>query len=366
MSGPVGVGVIGAGVISTQYLENLTRAADVDVVMVADLDTARAADRAAEYGVPRGGSVEELLARDDIEIVVNLTIPAAHVPVGRDVIAAGKHVFSEKPLALDLPSGRELVEAGAAAGLRVACAPDTILGQGLQTGFRMLADGDIGTPLTAITQFQVPGPESWHPSPEFLYAVGGGPLFDIGPYYLSTLVQALGPATRVIARGSQSHAERVIGSGPKAGTVFPVEVPTHVAGIIDFASGASAQVLFSFQSALSRVGVVEVAGTDGTIAFPDPNMFDGEVSLWRRGEDDVERVILPEAPFTRGSGVVELARAIREGRPERCSGEFALHILDLMASLETSARTGSAVELTTSPVVAPPLPADWDPLARTL
>jgi predicted dehydrogenase len=365
MSGPVGVGVIGAGVISAQYLRNLTRAPDVDVVMVADLDADRAAARASEFGVGAGGSVEALLARDDVEVVVNLTIPAAHVPVGVAALEAGKHVFSEKPLALDVPSGRGLVDAGAAAGLRVACAPDTILGQGLQTGFRVVAEGGIGTPLTAITQFQVPGPESFHPSPEFLYAVGGGPVFDIGPYYLSTLVQVLGPAVRVVARGSQSRAERVILKGPRKGTVFPVEVPTHVAGLIDFESGASAQVMFSFQSTMRRVGVVEIAGTDGTIAFPDPNRFDGKVRVWRGGRN-IDRVTLPKADFTRGTGVVELARAIRAGEPERCSGEFALHILDLMASLDESVRTGEAVSLSTHPVVAPPLPPEWDPLERTL
>lgn len=369
-SGRVGVGVIGAGVISQQYLENLTRAADVSVVMVADLDTDRAAARAAEYGVPSSGTVAELLARDDIEIVVNLTIPAAHVPVALDALAAGKHVWSEKPVALDLASGQALLDEAQRSGLRVACAPDTVLGAGIQTGRRLIEAGVIGEPLTALTLFQVSGPEAWHPSPEFLYARGGGPLFDMGPYYLSTLVQLLGPAARVVARGSQARASRVIGSGPRAGTAFPVEVPTHVAALIDFENGTTAQSTFSFQSSRPRVGVVEIAGTEGTLSLPDPNMFDGDLRIWRDGmfeESDAEVVPATGSTFSRGAGVVELARAIRAGRPERASGEFAFHVLDLMVSLQQSAETdGGAVDIASTVAVPPALPEDWDPTASTL
>lgn len=370
MTGPVGVGVIGAGVISQQYLENLTRAADVRVLMVADLDTARAAARAAEYGVPSSGSVAELLARDDIEIVVNLTIPAAHVPVALDVLATGKHVWSEKPFALDLVSGQALLDEAHRAGLRVACAPDTVLGAGIQSARRLIEAGAIGTPLTALTLFQVAGPESWHPNPDFLYARGAGPLFDMGPYYLSTLVQLMGPATRVVARGSQARASRVIGSGPRAGESFPVEVPTHVAALIDFENGTTAQSTFSFQSSRPRVGVVEIAGTEGTLSLPDPNMFDGELRIWRDGmmeESDAEVIAAVGSTFSRGAGVVELARAIRAGRPERASGEFAFHVLDLMVSIQQSAETdGSALAIASSVTLPPALPADWDPTAETL
>jgi predicted dehydrogenase len=366
MTGPVGIGVIGAGVISDQYLSNLTAAADVDVRMVADLDVDRAAARAAQFGVEASGTVAQLLARDDIEIVVNLTIPAAHVPVGLDAVAAGKHVYSEKPLGLDLASATSLVEAAEAAGLRAACAPDTILGAGLQTARRLIDDGAIGEPLTALTLFQVPGPERWHPSPEFLYAQGGGPLFDMGPYYLSTLVQCLGPATGVVARGSRARADRVIGSGPRAGTAFPVEVPTHVSGLIDFAGGASAQSTYSFQSAKELVGVVEISGTEGTIVLPDPNRYDGDVLLWRDGADEPERVAATGSTMSRGHGVLELARAIREGRAERMSGALALHVVDLMASLQASTDHRRYVELSTTVDVVEPLPETWDPLAATL
>ncbi len=368
--GPVGVGVIGAGVISTQYLENLTRAADVRVLMVADLDVDRASARAAEFGVPSSGTVAELLARDDIEIVVNLTIPAAHVPVALDALAAGKHVWSEKPFALDLVGGQALLDEAHRAGLRVACAPDTVLGAGIQTGRRLIESGAIGTPLTALTLFQVSGPEAWHPNPDFLYARGGGPLFDMGPYYLSTLVQLMGPAARVVARGSQARASRFIGSGPRAGESFPVEVPTHVAALIDFENGTTAQSTFSFQSSRPRVGVVEISGTEGTLSLPDPNMFDGDLRIWRDGmfdESDAEVVPAIGSTFSRGAGVVELARAIRAGRQERASGEFAFHVLDLMVSIQKSAETDGAAVTIESTVTNPPaLPADWDPTAATL
>ncbi len=369
MSGPVGVGVIGAGVISTQYLANLTSAGDTRVVMVADLDVDRAAARAAEYGVAASGTPAELLARDDIEIVVNLTIPAAHVPVSLDAIAAGKHVWSEKPLALDRESGARLMDAARAAGLRVACAPDTVLGAGVQTARRMLEAGVIGEPLTALTLFETSGPESWHPSPEFLYARGGGPLFDMGPYYLSTLVQLLGPVAGVVARASKATETRRIGSGPKAGTIFPVEVPTHIGALIDLRRGMSAISTFSFQSPRARVGVVEITGTEGTLVLPDPNTFEGTIHVWRDGmreESEAEAYAAVGSTFSRGAGVVDLARAIREGRPERASGAVAYHVLDVMVSIGESAERGERVAVASTVEVPPALPEAWDPTAATL
>lgn len=368
MSGPVGVGVIGAGVISEQYLDNLTRAADVRVVMVADLDTDRAAQRAATYGIG-SGTPAGLLARDDVEVVVNLTTPAAHVPVALQAIAAGKHVWSEKPFAVDRASGQQLLAEAAATGLRVACAPDTILGAGLQTGRRLLAAGVVGQPLTALTRFEVAGPERWHPSPEFLYARGGGPLFDMGPYYLSTLVQLLGPVSRVVARSSTARTSRRIGTGPRAGTTFPVEVPTYIGALLDFAGGATGLSTFSFQAARERVGVVEITGTDGLLALPDPNRFDGDLRVWRDGASDAADAEIHPATgstFSRGAGVVELARAIRAGRPERASGALAYHVLDVMVSIAESAERGEPVTVASTVTPAPVLPEDWDPAAATL
>ncbi|MFC0682831.1 Gfo/Idh/MocA family protein [Lysobacter korlensis] len=361
---PVGVGVIGAGVISKQYLENLTEFPDLAVRFIADLDVERARAQADAFGVAESGTVAELLARDDIEIVVNLTIPAAHVEVGLQILAAGKHVWSEKPIALDRQSGRRLLDEAARVGLRVACAPDTVLGAGIQTGLRRIAAGDIGTPLTALAIMHGPGPESWHPNPEFLFDVGGGPLFDMGPYYLTTLVHVFGPVRRVSATSSTSRATRVIGSGPRAGTEFPVNVPTAHSALIEFESGASAVALFSFESHLARAGVVEVTGVTGTLGFPDPNHFVGDSRLWRNGGEPTE-VEAVGSTFGRGSGVLDLARAIRSGTPERAPGELAFHVLDIMASIAEAATTGSPVELASTAPKPEPLPEDWDPSSPT-
>ena len=369
MSGPVGVGIIGAGVISTQYLDNLTKAGDVAVRMIADLDVDRARARADEYEVAGAGTVDELLARDDIEIVLNLTIPAAHAPVATACLEVGKHVWTEKPFALDRDEGGRLLALANEKGLRVACAPDTVLGPGVQTARRLLEQGAIGEPVSALTMFQVSGPEAWHPSPEFLYARGGGPLFDMGPYYLTALVQLLGAITRVDARGTRARTERVIGSGPKAGTRFPVEVPTNVAALYETAAGQIAQSTFSFESPRPRVGVVEITGTEGTLVLPDPNGFDGEITIWRAGmmpDDEPERHTAEGPGMTRGLGVVELARAIRAGVPERANGELALHVLDVMQSTEQSAESGESITMVTTASQPEPMPAEWDPWGSTL
>jgi len=363
-TGRVGVGFIGAGVISTQYLENLTTFPDVEVRFIADLDLERAEAQAKKFGVPAFGTVEQLLADDGIEIVVNLTIPKAHVEVALQALAAGKNVWTEKPFGLDRASGQKLLDAAHAAGLRVATAPDTFLGAGLQSARRLIESGKIGQPLTALTALQSPGPESWHPNPDFLFQEGAGPLFDIGPYYLTALVQLFGPVARVSAVASKAKAVRVIGSGPRAGESFDVTVPTHVAALYEFESGQTAQSVFSFDSKLRRMQF-EVAGVDGTLVVPDPNTFEGELAVW--GTDE-EPELIPSvgATTTRGSGVLELARAIRAGRPERASGEQAYHILDIMVSTIEAAESGRSVEVESTVTVAPPLPEDWDPREKTL
>lgn len=356
----VGVGIVGAGVISNEYLKNLTAFPSLDVRFIADIDQERAASQAAEWSIPHSGSYSELLSRDDIEIVVNLTIPAVHVEVALQAIEAGKHVWGEKPYALDRASGQQLKEAADAAGVRVAVAPDTFLGAGLQTALRQVNQGAIGKPLTAITLFQVPGPESWHPSPEFLFARGAGPLFDLGPYYITTLVQVFGPVRRVAATGSQARETRVIGSGPKAGTEFPVEVPTHISALLEFESGASAQSVFSFDSKLRRAGVFEVAGSEGTIVFPDPNNFDGETSLYT-GEENPHIVEATGSFSTRGTGVAEMAQAIRTGRQERVPGALGFHVLDVMASTAESTESGEFVPVDSTVEPSELLDPTWDP-----
>ncbi|MEY4320907.1 MAG: hypothetical protein RLZZ471_848 [Actinomycetota bacterium] len=363
--GPVGVGFIGAGVISDQYLINLTKFPDVNVLFIADIDLDRAASQAKKYGVAASGSVDELLANPEIEIVVNLTIPAAHAEVDLKCIAAGKHVWSEKPYAVTRAEGQAVIDAAAKAGVLVCVAPDTILGGGIQTGLRAIKAGTIGKPLTAITMFQTPGPETWHPSPEFLFAKGGGPLMDMGPYYLSTLVSIFGPAARVTASGSKSRETRIIGQGPKAGTEFPVEVPSHVSALIEFESGASAQSTFSFESGMVRMGFVEVNGTEGTISLPDPNHFDGQNKLLK-GMIDVTEVPLTGKTYGRGTGVLEMAQAIREGRKVRIPGEIAFHVLDIMLSINEAIESKAWVEVKSSLPEINPLPVDWDPMVATL
>lgn len=360
-----GVGIIGAGNIATQYLDNLTQFEDVDVLFIADLQLDRAAARASQYNVPHYGTVDQLLARDDIQIVVNLTIPAVHAEVSQQIIAAGKHIWSEKPIATDQESAADLLRAADAAGLRVACAPDTVLGGGIQTALRAIARGDIGEPLTASTMFHVPGPDKWHPDPEFLYAQGAGPLFDIGPYYITTLVNVFGSASKVHAVASQATKVRTIGSGPRAGTRFDVEVPTHHAALIEFEGGGSAQSTLSFEHAFAREGVVEINGTEGTLILPDPNVFDGDSTLWRFGQEGASVIPCEGSTWGRGTGVVELARAISAGEPERASGAIAAHVLDILVGIDEAATKGAPVTISSRAQRMPPLPAAWDPSART-
>lgn len=362
-AGRVGIGVIGAGVISDQYLENLTSFPDLDVRFVADIDQVRARAQAEKHGIPRSGTVAELLADDGIEIVVNLTIPKVHVEIATQALAAGKHVWSEKPFALDRASGKELLATANERGLRVATAPDTFLGAGIQSARRLIESGGIGAPLTALTLMQSPGPESWHPNPDFLFQEGAGPLFDIGPYYLTALVQLFGPVNRVSAVASAAQRARVIGSGPRAGESFPVTVPTHVSALYEFESGQTAQAIFSFDSKLGRT-LFEVAGVDGTVVVPDPNTFEGDLLV--HGADGAETLPSTGSTVTRGTGVVELARAIRAGVPERASGEQAYHVLDIMVATIEAGESGVPVRVESTVTIAPALPEDWDPREATL
>ena len=363
-TGAVGVGVIGAGVISGTYLENMTSFPDLNVLFVADLDLDRARVQAEKYGVPGHGSVEELLAIDEIEIVVNLTIPAVHTEIGHRVLAAGKHVWSEKPFAMDRETGRALLNDARERGLRAACAPDTFLGAGLQSAQRLLDSGRIGPGLTGIALCQNPGPESWHPSPEFLFDFGAGPLFDLGPYYLTAFVQMFGPVARVSAVSSTARPVRTIGSGPKAGTDFPVNVPTQHSAVLEFEGGQSVVLVISFESAIERT-LIELSARDGALALPDPNQFGGATTVFERpGEPEVVAEV--GAAYGRGMGVLDLARSIRAGAPERANGDLAFHVLDIMVSIAEAAGTGTAVDVTSTAVRPEPLAIDWDPRAATL
>jgi predicted dehydrogenase len=365
MGSPIGVGVIGAGTISDTYLENLTGFADTEVCAIGDIVTDAAEEKAAKYDIAAAGDVSTVLNHPDVEIVVNLTIPAAHAEVASQAIASGKHVWNEKPLALDRVSGKSLLRDAEAAGLLVGCAPDTFLGAGLQTACRLIDQGMIGTPLTALALLQLPGPESWHPNPAFLYAAGAGPLFDLGPYYLTAIIQAFGSASSVAALGSKARERRVIGSGPKAGEEFDVMVPSHVSALVQFESGQSAQAIFSFDSALPRT-LLEVNGTEATMLFPDPNQFDGDVTIRRRGGEEWETVATTKALSFRGTGVLDMARALREGRPHRAQGALAYHVLDTMIAIAESVESRAFVEVESSVDKPSLLPEDWDPMERTI
>ena len=370
-SGPVGVGLIGAGNISDTYLENLSNFPDIRVLIVGDIDEARAAEQAGKHGVPASGGADDVLAHPGVELVVNLTIPAVHAAVSSAAIAAGKHVWSEKPIGVERESAASLLAQADAAGLRVGVAPDTVLGPGIQSARRAIERGDIGRPLFAQTTMQWQGPELFHPNPAFLFAQGAGPLFDMGPYYFSALVHVFGPVATVAALGLTPQQTRSVLVGPHAGETFPVEVPSTINVLAEFEAGGQSQSLLSTDSPLLLQGFVEISGTEGTIRLPDPNMFTGASAIIRpltSRESTQSWVDLPEQGTVvgRGLGALEMARAIRSGRPHRATGELGFHVLDTMLAAEQSAATREfvAVQSTVGPIEA--MPIDFDPFASTL
>jgi predicted dehydrogenase len=315
-SDTLGIGIIGCGNISNAYINGCRQFAHLRVLSVADLRADAARAKADEHGLGCPGSVAELLADPDIDIAINLTVPDAHAAVSRDILAAGKHVYSEKPLAVERADGRAVLDAAAARGLRVGCAPDTFLGGGLQTCRKLIDDGAIGEPVAATAFMLGHGPESWHPNPGFFYKWGAGPLFDIGPYYVTALVHLLGPVARVAALARVSFAERVATSEARYGERLPVEVPTHVTGTLDMAAGPLATMITSFDVWGHTLPRIEIYGSEGSLSVPDPNTFGGPVRLLRAGSKEWEDVPLSHTDAVRrGVGVADMALAIREGRP---------------------------------------------------
>jgi predicted dehydrogenase len=359
-----GIAVVGCGTISNQYLTNLARFPEVEVLFCADLDLSRAKAQAAAYGIPGYGTMAQALEHPGVDLVVNLTIPVAHAEVALAAIGAGKHVWNEKPLTLSVAEGSRLLAMAAEHGVRVGCAPDTVLGAGIQSARRLIDSGGIGTPLSALILYQGPGPQTWHPAPEFLFAPGAGPLFDMGPYYLSTLAALFGPASLVAAIGRRSSGTRTIGAGPRAGTEFSVTVPTYVAGLVEYAGGQAAQFQFGWDSPLSRYGFVEITGTEATLAVPDPNQFDGDLRVRKVGDADWTVIPSVGAAAGRGSGALDMVRAIKAGEPHRASGEMALHVLEMMVAVERSASTAGFEPVQTSFAMPGPLDPEWDPYAR--
>jgi predicted dehydrogenase len=342
---PLNVGIIGLGVISAQYLASIDRLPSVHLVAVADLNPAAAL--AATTGRPgvRACSVDELLAAPDVDVVLNLTIPVAHHEIAMRAIAAGKSVYGEKPLASTGAQAREILADAAKAGVIVGCAPDTVLGTGVQTARKALDDGLIGAPISATATMAVPGHERWHPNPDFYYTPGGGPLFDMGPYYLSALVTLLGPVASVIGAASRSRSSRVIGSGPRAGESIPVTVDTHITAILTHHSGALSTVLMSFDAVATESADLEIHGETGSLIVPDPNHFAGDVKLQTLA-DDAWRVLPVSAGYVdagRGVGLADLGTN-PEGGP-RAGAELAYHVLDIMESVLAAAGSGRSVTL---------------------
>jgi predicted dehydrogenase len=344
------IGIVGAGKISGQYSTTLSRLPELAVTAVADLDQERAQALADRHAGARVLSLPQMYAADDVDVVLNLTTPAGHAPVALAALATGKHVYGEKPLAATSADGRVIVDAAAAAGLRAACAPDTVLGTGVQTARAALDAGAIGTPHAATAFMTVPGHERWHPDPEFYYQPGGGPLLDMGPYYLTALVHLLGPVRRVVGMASRPRDERTIGAGPRTGTSFPVAVDTHTTGILEHAGGALTTLIMSFDVWASHLPSIEIYGSAGSLSVPDPNHFAGDVQLYTR-ESPEWTVLEPSAGYAdagRGVGLLDLYEAQAAGRPHRTGVDVALHVLDVMESVQASAADGRPVTVATT------------------
>ena len=351
--------IVGCGVIAPEYARTLNHLDFVDLVACADAFPERAEQLAANYDIPRALTFEQVLSDPDIETVINLTPPLMHAAVTRAALDAGKAAFSEKPLGVDLDEGLGLVERATQLGLRLGCAPDTFLGVGFQTCRDVIERGLIGEPIGANAFMLGSGPESWHPNPDLFYQRGAGPLFDMGPYYLTALVSLLGPARRVTGSARITHAQRTIGSEPRRGERMAVEVPTHVATVIDFAAGPVATLVTSFDVQASRLRNIEIYGTEATLSVPDPNTFKGPVQIRGRGDASWTEIEVrePYLPQHRGIGLADMIWATRSGRAHRASSTLALHVLELMTASVEASEQGRHIELRTTCEPAKTLPA---------
>ena len=338
------VGIIGCGNISAAYMKNIPNFEHLELLACADIDLARAQARAEEFSIPHAYSVQELLNDPNIDIVINLTIPAAHAEVCIQVLEAGKHVYVEKPLAVTREEGLQILEVARRKGLLVGSAPDTFLGGGIQTCVKLINDGWIGTPIAATAFMMSKGHEHWHPDPEFYYAKGGGPMFDMGPYYLTALVALLGPIRRVTGSAAVSFPERTISSEKKRGQKITVDTPTHIAGVLDFHSGAIATLVTSFDiMGGTQLPNIEIYGSQGSLRVPDPNTFGGQV-LIRKGGSDWEPIPLSHGykENNRGLGVAAMAEALISGHSDahRANGELAYHVLEAMHGFHDASDSG--------------------------
>lgn len=341
-------GIIGCGTISGVYFTNLENSPWVEVVACADLIPDNAKKKAEEFNIPNVYTVQEMLAQTDIEFIINLTIPASHANVDIASLEAGKHVYSEKPLAITLEEARRVLNMADQKGLRVGCAPDTFLGSGVQTAKAAIESGLIGRPVAATAFMMGSGPEAWHPNPEFFYASGGGPMMDMGPYYVSALVELLGPASRISASTGIQIPDRAIGSGLRQGQPITVQTPTHLAGTLDFENGAIATMITSFDIfGGSNLPWIEIYGTQGSLSLGDPNFFNSEVKLRKHGSDEWE---LLDPAFEcgkneRGLGINDMIQSIHEQKDHRVSARLAYHVLEIMQSFQQSSLEGRHIVL---------------------
>lgn len=358
------VGIIGTGNISAVYLTNLTTtfANRVELLGCADQIPERAAKAAEKHKLPRTyGSVEKLLADPDIDLVLNLTIPDSHFEVCLAAVEAGKHTYVEKPLCIGLDEAEKLTAAAEKHGVRIGGAPDTFLGAGIQTCRKLIDDGWIGQPIAATAFMALHGHESWHPDPEFYYKKGGGPMFDMGPYYLTALINLVGPVRRVTGSTRISFQKRVITSEPKNGTVIDVEVPTHIVATLDFAGGAIGTIMTSFDVWSHHLPQIEIYGTEGSLSVPNPNAFGGPVLVKRADHTEWYEIPLTHrhTEECRGLGVAETANAIENGEPARTSSDLTHHVLEIMHGIHIASDTGKHYEVKTKGVQPEPLPTDF-------
>jgi len=352
----IGVGLIGCGNISGAYLSMLPHFKFVEVRACADLNREAAERAATTYQVPKVSTPAEILADPSIDIILNLTIPAAHTAVAMAAVKAGKSVYNEKPLCVKREEGAKLLKEAEKKSVLVGCAPDTFLGGGHQTTRKLIDEGWIGEPVGAQAFMLCPGHESWHPNPEFYYKAGGGPLFDMGPYYLTALINLLGPVRRVTGSTRITFPERLITSQPFSGTHIKVDVPTHITTVLDFKQGAIGVLTTSFDVRATELPCIELYGSKGSISIPDPNGFGGVVRVNRHGHWKEIPLTHGYSENSRGIGLADMARSLLTGRPYRCSGTLAFHVLDIMHGVHEASDQGRHIELKSTCERPTPLP----------
>lgn len=356
----IGVGLIGCGNIANAYFKGASRFEVLEIVACSDLIPEVAAAKAEEHGCA-AQSVEELLANPAVDLVINLTVPAVHAAVSLQALNAGKHVYSEKPLSVSLEDARAVMDLANEKGLKVGCAPDTFLGAGFQTCRKLVEDGWIGRPVGGTAFMMSRGPESWHPNPSFFYQTGAGPMFDMGPYYITALVHLLGPVKRVGAVTAKAFEVRTATCAAQFGKALPVEVPTHYAGVLEFHSGAVVTLTVSFDVYAHGHAPIELYGTEGSLKCPDPNTFGGPMSLWTPTEKAWREQAFSHryAENFRGIGAADMAMSILHGDAypaARASGELAYHALEVMHAFEASSVSGTHTEILSRPAQPVALP----------